>query len=306
MSVLRVLLRPGWIALGLAVAAFAALCFSVLAPWQLGKNSTTTHRNELIRHAAATPSVPIGDVVADPTAFDPETEWREVSVSGRFRPDQQIILRLRSIEGKPAAEVLTAFETDRATFLVNRGYVRPPKAAAIPDVPAPPAGTVQINARIRGGEGTSPTREVAPVDGKLTAYSIDPADAGRALGTRLAPFYLQLSADQPGSLTPIALPQLETGPYLSYGLQWLAFGLMAPLGVAYFLYAEIRQRRRQRDGDNATTPQPVEPAAPSAKDRLREAGFTTGTTQRQSIGAAPADVADDEVKRKLADRYGRG
>ena len=58
MSALRVLLRPGWIALGLVVVAFAALCFSVLAPWQLGKNSSTTERNDLIRHAVAT--APVG------------------------------------------------------------------------------------------------------------------------------------------------------------------------------------------------------------------------------------------------------
>ena len=126
-----------------------------------------------------------------------------------------------------------------------------------------------------------------------------PADAERALGTSLAPFYLQLSADQPGSLSPIALPQLESGPYLSYGLQWLAFGIMAPLGVAYFLYSEIRQRRR-RPADAADAPA-------GTKERLRAAGIRSGSAQRPTIGAAPtAGDADDEVKRKLADRYGSG
>ena len=37
------LLRPGWIALALVVIAFTYLCFMVLAPWQLGKN-TMKHR----------------------------------------------------------------------------------------------------------------------------------------------------------------------------------------------------------------------------------------------------------------------
>ena len=310
MRALRLLLRPGWIALAVAVVAFAALCFSVLAPWQLGKNSTTTHRNDLIRHAVVTPPAAIDEVVPDPGVFDPQTEWREVVLTGQYRPEQQVLLRLRSIEGQPAVEVLTPFDTGRATFLVNRGFVRPPKAAAIPTVAAPPGGTVRINARIRSSEGTSPTRGVAPIDGTMTAYSIDPADASRALGTELAPFYLQLSADQPGSLSPIALPQLESGPYLSYGLQWLAFGLMAPLGVAYFLFTELRQRRRQRDSPeteaeagNALAPRSR--GAPGAKDRLRAAGLTTGASQRQTIGAAPAaDDEDTEVKRKLAARYG--
>ncbi|GAB09010.1 hypothetical protein GOARA_026_00400 [Gordonia araii NBRC 100433] len=304
MSVLRAILRPGWIALGIAVVAFAALCFSVLAPWQLGKNSTTSHRNELIREAVATSSEPIADVVRTPGTFDPETEWREVAVTGRYRTDQQVLLRLRSIEGRPAVEVLTPFETAGATYLVNRGYVRPPKAADIPEVPAPPSETVTINARIRGPEGTSPGREVSRVDGTMTAYSIDPADVARAQRTELAPFYLQLSADQPGSLAPIALPQLESGPYLSYGLQWLAFGIMAPLGVAYFLFTEIRQRRRAAT-DRLTADEDAADAPASAKERLRDAGFATGARQRHTIGNAP-QVDDEQVKRKLADRYGRG
>ena len=43
------LLRPGWIALALVVAAFAYLCFTVLAPWQLGKNSRTSEENRQIQ-----------------------------------------------------------------------------------------------------------------------------------------------------------------------------------------------------------------------------------------------------------------
>ncbi len=300
MSALRVLLRPGWIALGLVVVGFAALCFSVLAPWQLGKNSSTTERNDLIRHAVATAPAPLGEVVADPSVFDPKTEWREVVLTGRYLPDQQILLRLRSIDGQPAVEVLTPFATGHNTFLVHRGFVRPPKAADLPAVPPPPTGTVTIHARIRASEGTSPGRGVAPIGHTMAAYSIDPADAGRALGTTLAPFYLQLSANQPGSLSPIALPQLETGPYLSYGLQWLAFGIMAPLGVAYFLYSEIRQRRRR--------PEDAVEAAPDTKERLRAAGSRGSSAQRQTIGAPPTveKAADEEVKRKLADRYGSG
>ncbi len=41
MKRLAFLLRPGWLALGLVVVAFAYLCFTVLAPWQLGKNTKT-------------------------------------------------------------------------------------------------------------------------------------------------------------------------------------------------------------------------------------------------------------------------
>ena len=39
------LLRPGWLALFVVVIAFAYLCFTVLAPWQLGKNTKTSREN---------------------------------------------------------------------------------------------------------------------------------------------------------------------------------------------------------------------------------------------------------------------
>ena len=40
----RSCLRPGWLALFVVVIAFAYLCFTVLAPWQLGKNTKTIPR----------------------------------------------------------------------------------------------------------------------------------------------------------------------------------------------------------------------------------------------------------------------
>ena len=46
---LAFLLRPGWIALAVVVIAFTYLCFSVLAPWQLGKNTKTSRENDQIQ-----------------------------------------------------------------------------------------------------------------------------------------------------------------------------------------------------------------------------------------------------------------
>ena len=52
--------------------------------------------------------------------------------------------------------------------------------------------------------------------------------------------------DQPGGLGIIGLPRLDAGPFLSYGIQWIAFGIVAPILLGYFLYAEVRQRRREK------------------------------------------------------------
>src|ERR1700749_132328 len=52
---LSFLLRPGWIALALVVIAFTYLCFMMLAPWQLGKNSRTSRENHQIEYSLTTP-----------------------------------------------------------------------------------------------------------------------------------------------------------------------------------------------------------------------------------------------------------
>ena len=96
----------------------------------------------------------------------------------------------------------------------------------------------------------------------------------RATGIGLAGGYLQLADGQPGGLGTIPLPQLDAGPYLSYGLQWLAFGIMAPLGLGYVVWAEMRERRKAK-AQAAGVPDPETPPAPR-------------TTEE-----------------KLADRYGR-
>ena len=56
---LAFVLRPGWIALALVVIAFTYLCFMVLAPWQLGKNSRTSRENHQIEYSLTTPPVPV-------------------------------------------------------------------------------------------------------------------------------------------------------------------------------------------------------------------------------------------------------
>ena len=56
---LAFLLRPGWIALALVVIAFTYLCFTVLAPWQLGKNTKTSRENAQISNSLSADPVPL-------------------------------------------------------------------------------------------------------------------------------------------------------------------------------------------------------------------------------------------------------
>ncbi|MFZ2510897.1 MAG: SURF1 family cytochrome oxidase biogenesis protein [Gordonia sp. (in: high G+C Gram-positive bacteria)] len=310
MRLLRTFLRPGWLLSAVLVAVFAAACFLILAPWQLGKNTETEHRNDLLRSASQTAAVPLDQLVPAGSALATDDEWREVTLTGRYLSDQQVQQRLRSVGGRPAAEIITPFAvagTDRV-ILVDRGWIRPGADGAV-TVPGAPGEEVTIHARLRRSESTGPGKEPRVEGGLLTAYTIDAAAIGTAANAGYAPFYVQLTNDQPGGLGTIDLPQLESGPYLSYGLQWLAFGIMAPLGVGYFVWAEVKHRRaltKTDDQDGADVARPSE--RQRIFDELRDvsAPDSAGPRTGPEIGAGTVTESDDaSVQAKLAQRYGR-
>ncbi|MEE2061712.1 SURF1 family cytochrome oxidase biogenesis protein [Rhodococcus artemisiae] len=240
------LLRPSWLILAVVVVGFAYGCFTMLAPWQLGKNTSTEERNARISASMTQDPVPVAELLGKdgPTIDD---EWQRVLAQGSYLPDSDVLVRLRSVESQPAYEVLTPFALEHGrTILVNRGYVRPVRGSEVPEIPAAPGGSVTLNARIRMSEGTMDSKEPFTDAGYLQVYFIDAPQVAAVTGLELEDVYLQLDADQPGGLGIIPLPQLDAGPYLSYGLQWLAFGMMAPLGLGYFVWAELRERRKAK------------------------------------------------------------
>ena len=309
---LKFMLRPGWLVLAAVVGVFAYLCFTVLAPWQLGKNTSTEHRNDLISNSINAETVPVGEVIADGT-IAPDDEWRNITATGSYQPDADILVRLQSIEGAPSYEVLTPFVLDGGrTILVNRGYVRPINGAEAPPIAAPPTDPVTLNGRVRLSEGTAPGRVPMVENGAKQVYSIDARPIGEFIGTDLVDAYIQLEPDQPGGLGTIPLPQLDAGPYLSYGFQWLAFGIMAPLGLAYFIRAEWRERRKEKAlADAGISPDDV--AAGISPDDVT-AGISpddvtpeaTPAPARSSRLRKPEPVSAPRTAKeaRLADRYG--
>ncbi|MCB9416828.1 MAG: SURF1 family protein [Mycolicibacterium sp.] len=265
--------KPGWVALALVVVAFAYLCFTVLAPWQLGKNTKTSRENHQIQASLSADPVPVTALLPHQDSSAPGAQWRRVTATGHYLPVPPVLARLRVIGGAPAYEVLAPFAVDGGpVVLVDRGYVKPEQGTAVPPVAPPPTGTVDITARLRDSE-TAPADKPPFTEGGLTqVYAIDIGQVAKVTRTPLAGSYLQLVEDQPGGLGVIELPHLDSGPFLSYGIQWIAFGILAPIGLGYFVYSEIRARRREAAAARAAEQAP----------------------------AAPLTVED-----KLADRYGR-
>ncbi|HIW69398.1 MAG TPA: hypothetical protein H9878_14985 [Candidatus Dietzia merdigallinarum] len=332
MQNLRRFLTPGWVMGVLAVILFAWACFAVLAPWQLGKSDDLDARNARLAESVEAAPAPLGEVVTDPADFA-EREWRLVTLDGEWVPDAEALLRLRSVDGEPVYQVLTVFSADDGReFLVNRGHIPVGENNTVPEYEAAPAGEVEVTARLRAAE--SGQAEPVTVDGLPAVRIIDPVVLGETLGQPVdTDGYLQLTGEQPGSLTPAPIPSIEAGPYLSYGLQWLAFGILAPVALGYFAFAEFRARRRDAqeaaelqasapgtagggdgdettnrdDDDNAastdgpgTGAAPVSDSVPAGDDAAggRGAAATTSTSP------GPADDIIVARERAMRDRYG--
>jgi cytochrome oxidase assembly protein ShyY1 len=146
--------------------------------------------------------------------------------------------------GQPAFEVLTPFQLDDGSVvLVDRGYVRPvqgDRTVVVPEFASPPGGTVTLTARLRADERDPRHRPAERRDERLQVYAVGAGVVSDATGLDIRPGYLQLEDDNPGVLAALPLPELDAGPFLSYAMQWIAFGTMAILAWLYFTWREIK------------------------------------------------------------------
>ncbi|GAA3629578.1 hypothetical protein GCM10022267_15220 [Lentzea roselyniae] len=222
----KFLLRPGWLALTLAVWVFAGACIYFLSPWQFGRNDERQAQNAAITKSLQSDPVPFG------ARHD---EWQKVELKGLYLPELEALARLRTVQGEAAFEVITPFRTTSGqTVLVDRGYVRPVNGIKPPDFAAAPADEVTIVGLARPNESNE--QPAFEQDGRRQIYSIN----NNAVGPGIEPGYYQLIEKQPGALDTLPLPRIESGPFFSYALQWIAFGVMAVGGWLYFTIREAR------------------------------------------------------------------
>lgn len=236
---LSFLLRPGWIALVVAVILFSGACFWILSPWQFGRNAQRSAQNSEVVNAANDAPVPLRqlvDVGQEPPAQD---TWREVTMSGRFIDSAETVARLRQVQDQAAYEILTPFRLDSGqVMLVDRGWVSP-NNGMVPAYPAAPTRHLTITARAHPEE-SNPHRPLLVEQGHREVYSINTTVVSNITGLHIEPGYFALVGGQPGLLQELPLPEVDSGPFLSYALQWIVFGVMAIFGLSYFTRRELK------------------------------------------------------------------
>ncbi len=254
----RFLLRPGWLGAVAGALAFTAACWLILAPWQFSRSAQNSAANHLIDAALNSTAVPVRQYLSTDRQPATSDTYQKVTATGVFDADHVYYVRLRQDgQGNPVSEVVLPMRlTDGTILLVDRGYRSFGDIKAGVPLPPVPAGTVTVTGRVQQDQTDPSHRPPGFRDNLYQAYAVN-ADALAGMdGTvgrdgDVLQGYIQLVAGSPGVLAEIGMPQTSVGPYFSYALQWCAFGGMAILAIAYFVFREATDPRGPDERDVA-------------------------------------------------------
>jgi surfeit locus 1 family protein len=245
-SAARTLLRP-WALLSHGIVLGVVAVLLLLGQWQLERLDQVRTSNALLAERAASAPVDVIDLVTGTAIDEQAVEFRRVSVTGTFRPDEEVLQRNRVQRGLQGLDVLTPLDLgDGLTLLVRRGWV--PTTMDTPpltDAP-PPTGLVTVTGILERSV-TQPTFGARdPDDGVLQrVFHPDTARLDRQMSGTLLPVVLRMDALPGADATTLPTapeaPGLDEGSHLSYAAQWHLFALLA-LG-AYVLWWRTRLRR---------------------------------------------------------------
>lgn len=276
----RFLLRPAWLGRLAAVLAVAAVMV-LLGGWQLDRYEQRSTINERIDSAHVDHAVPLTDVLPPPAGAPvgpagPEAaEWSMVTATGGYRPEHEILIRGRTVNGAVGFEVLTPLvRADGSAVLINRGWVPPAGTGAgdRPEIPPAPTGEVTVTGRVRPSESGS--RPVERLDGVLQTRRIHLPTLAEQMPYPLYHGYLLLEHQQPpGEPGLTAIPVRHENAWLNagYAAQWWIFAGLVIVGFGWLARREAHGPRREAHGHSERTRVSPEP------EIRAESGGSSGT-----------------------------
>jgi cytochrome oxidase assembly protein ShyY1 len=243
----RFLLSRRWIVFLLVVVVLAYATWW-LGRWQFHRLHDRRIDNAVVERNEHASPAPVGDVLAPGRRVDHDDEWRVVSATGTYVPDETVIVRYRTREGSSGVDVVVPLQpADGPAVLVDRGWLATGNSGATPDdVPDPPSGTVTVTGWVR----VDASGDAAKVS-DLSTRAVSSETIGAAVGREVYGGFLDGRSEDPAPGTALAqaeLPDLGEGPHFFYGLQWWFFGVLAVFGFIYLVYDEWRMNtgRKQR------------------------------------------------------------
>ena len=260
----------GWIAAIVGALVGSALCFFVLAPWQFNRNAERSAENARIVATATADPVPLDQVLPVGVQATDRLAFRPVTATGTFLADDQVAVGLRQNQAsQPSIEVLTPFRlSDGSVLLVDRGYLSANTYNGSIPLPAPPIGTVTITARVQPYQPDPLQRPAIQRNGYLEVRGVEATSVPGLSDVRGG--FVQLTEQSPGVFGAIGVPQVDSGPFLSYAWQWITFGTMALLALGFFIHREIvdpREDTADAPAADGTDPPPG-PGLPGTTEEL--------------------------------------
>ena len=192
---------------------------------------------------------------------DEDDEWRVVTATGTYLPDETVIVRYRTREGSAGVDVVVPLQTtDGPAVLVDRGWLATDNTGG--DVRRRTGSARRPGDRHRLGARRR-DRRLHRRDRPVHPRHLEPTDrrSTRSRGLRRLPRPEERGPSPGTELAKAELPDLGNGPHFFYGLQWWFFGLLALFGFCYLVYDEwrggpggARLRRRPAPEDDDDQP----------------------------------------------------
>lgn len=247
---MRFLLSRRWILFAIAVGLLAVLAFE-LGQWQFRRLEDREQRNRVTEQNLTAAPRPVAGVLSPDRPVSAGEEWQRVRAVGRYQPEETVIVRYQTRDGRSGVDVVVPLVTDQgATVLVNRGWAPTENVGSTrPDVPAPPQGEVTVV----GWARADATGDAAQVAGQSTR-AVSSLEIAPTLGSRVSQGFVDLQTESPAPAEPLApaeTPDVGEGPHFFYGLQWWFFAALAVFGFGYLAWDERRKARRAAQSQSA-------------------------------------------------------
>src|SRR4051812_40257293 len=188
----RFLFTPRWIGFHLLVIVFIVTMVN-LGFWQLRRLDERKAFNAQLESRMKHSPAPLDDVLtvgADPASV----EWRQVTATGTYLPQETFSVVNRSQDGIGGTMVVTPLRLAAGRLrLVGRGFEPATTAAA-----APPSGTVGVLGRLRPSERRRTGQLSDPAAGVLKeAQRLDIARLAPQLSGPPVPMFIELISSRP-------------------------------------------------------------------------------------------------------------
>lgn len=233
----KFLLRPKWLAFHLLIIVLVVVMVN-LAIWQVHRLQGRLDFNNHLRDNSKIAMQPIDEVLtADVVPKD--IEWRQVEATGTYEKGTDLIFVNVSQYGTAGVDAISVLVMDDGSkILVNRGFV-----PLNEKVPAAPEGKQTVIGFLRRSVEHRAGALDNPSTGTLTELQrIDISRIDEQIEGDLAPMFIQSTKETNVAPYPVALPELTSGPHLSYAIQWCIFSICAIAGWVLVVRRGLKRR----------------------------------------------------------------